>query len=152
MKCTALILTAGLAAGVLSHTTWFLARQPHPPDQFEAQLAWMRTQLELSSSQYAQIRDLHERLRPQLSELSQDVARMRAELAAFESQRLTAGQIDFLEFARFVDERRGIDEACNVSTRQLVDEAVGVLTPEQRKRYLSILAPVLSDGQASTFH
>ena len=113
--------------------------------------AQMRSQLELSAGQYQQIKMLHEQLGPQLGALAQEVERMRLQLAAYEHERVTAGQIDFIEFARFVQEQRSVDEACARSTSRLVDQTASVMTPEQRSRYLSIVAPALNDQPAAAF-
>ncbi len=152
MKRAALVLTLGLFAGALAHTAWFAARRPQPPDRLEAQLDWMRARLELNVGQYQQIKMLHEQLGPKLGALADEVERMRLQLAAYEHQRVTAGQIDFIEFARFVQQRRSVDAACSASTQRLVDETVSVMTPEQRARYLSIVAPALNDTGRTVFH
>lgn len=151
MKRTATIVLVGIAAGVLAHASWYLARKPEAPDNLDAQLSWMQSKLSLSGGQYVQIKQLHEQIEPRLSQLASEVNLLRLELAEFENERRTAGQIDFINFARFVQHRRTVDEACGESTRRLVEEAVRVMTPEQRQQYLSILAPVLEGTDPETF-
>ena len=71
------------------------------------------------------------------------MTRLREEYVAFERERTTSGEVDFLEFARFVEQRRSIDRECQASTQQLVAAATGVMTPEQRERYFGLLSPAL---------
>lgn len=150
MKRTLIVISAGILAGLLGHSAWYAARRPEPPERLEAQLSWMQARLELNAEQYRQIKRLHEELHPQLAALSGEVERLRTEFATFEHQRMTVGQIDFVEFARFIREGRSIDEACNESTRNLVDTTVSFMTPKQRTRYLAILAPALHDHGSTT--
>jgi hypothetical protein len=140
MKRIALVLCLGLLGGVTAHYGWLAIEQPRTAkDSLDAQLAWIKTDLQLTPEQYARIKAIHEQSSPHLVALATSVARMREEFAAFERQRTTTGEIDFLEFARFVEERRRIDRDCLSSTRQLVDASAGVMTPLQRERYLSLL-------------
>lgn len=137
------VILAGLACGVVAHVGWFVAHRPADVDGLGAQLGWMQESLELTPAQFARIRELHEQSSPRLMTLAGQVARMRAEFDAFENERQTAGQIDFLEFARFVEERRAVDRACLESTRRLVAAASEVMDERQRARYLALLDPAL---------
>ncbi|MGC4071326.1 MAG: hypothetical protein QM760_02165 [Nibricoccus sp.] len=144
MKRTLLILLLGLAGGLGAHFGWLsYAGAPRHTADLGAQLAWMRTSLKLDDAQLARIRALHEQSAPRLQALAAQVEGLRGELAAFEHARQTEGRIDFLEFARFVEERRRIDRECALSTERLVAEAAGVMTPSQREQYLSLLEPAL---------
>jgi hypothetical protein len=71
---------------------------------------------------------------------------MREEYDAFEHERTTSGQVDFLEFAHFVEQRRAVDRECLTSTQRLVADASHVMTEQQRERYLGLLGPVLQTG------
>ncbi len=110
------------------------------PDALEGELTWIRSELHLSDAQYARIKELHEASSPRLRALAAQVDRMRAEFVGFENTRRTADRIDFIEFARFVELRRDIDRQCLESTRRLVLEAAGEMTPGQREHYLGIVA------------
>lgn len=152
MKRTALILTLGLGIGAAGHVLWFNTHRPAPAGSLDTQLAWMRTDLGLEPEQFERIKALHERLEPRLLELAAEVDRLRAEFATFERERVEAGEVDFLKVARAAAERRSLDRECDASTSQLVAEATRVMTPDQRKRYLEILAPALEDaGHSRTF-
>ncbi|MES1168906.1 MAG: hypothetical protein ABUL61_07015, partial [Oleiharenicola lentus] len=68
------------------------------------------------------------------------VAQLQTEFSTFEKLRRTSDQVDFLEFARFVETRREINRACLDSTRQLVLASAEVMTPQQRERYIRLVA------------
>jgi Spy/CpxP family protein refolding chaperone len=149
MKRTVLILLLGLLAGTGAHVGWLALHRPEPTGSLTAQLAWMKTSLGLSEAQVARLRALHEQSTPHLLELASQVASMREELAAFERERTTSGRIDFLEFARFVEQRRALDRACLDSMHRLVAASASVMTPEQREHYLSLLGPALEPARAA---
>jgi capsule polysaccharide export protein KpsE/RkpR len=146
MKRVALILSLGLGVGVAGHVLWFNTHNPAASSSLDTQLAWMQSDLRLEPEQFARIKALHEQLEPRLLQLAAEVERVRAEFAAFERERLEAGEVDFLKVARAAADRRSLDRECDASTTQLVTEATSVMTPEQRKRYLEILAPALEDA------
>jgi Spy/CpxP family protein refolding chaperone len=138
-----LIILLGIAAGVLSHVGWFMSQRPCGANNLDCQLEWMKTELKLSDEQFARIKTIHEKSSPRLLALAAQVVRMRDEYDAFERERTTSGQVDFLEFAHFVEQRRAVDRECLTSTQQLVADATRVMTAQQRARYLGLLGPVL---------
>jgi phage host-nuclease inhibitor protein Gam len=140
MNRTLLILLLGLGVGLGAHTAYFEMHRPTGLDSLDGQLAWIKNELDLSDAQFARIKALHEESSPRLRALAAEVARMQDEFAAFENTRRTTDQVDFLEFARFVETRRNINRECLESTRNLVQAAAGVMTPEQRARYLGIVS------------
>ncbi|MCX6951977.1 MAG: hypothetical protein NTV51_07400 [Verrucomicrobia bacterium] len=141
MKRVLQVLGLGLVCGVVAHLAWFGARRPEGGADLGSQLAWMRETLELTPEQFARIKALHEESGPRLLALAAQVAQMRGEFAAFERERRTTGQIDFVEFARFVEQRRAVDRECAESTRRLILAASEVLSPRQRETYLGLLDP-----------
>jgi hypothetical protein len=143
MKRTLLVLLLGCMAGAGAHFMWLAQRRCAPVDTLSAQLSWMKANLHLSDDQIARLRVLHEQSAPRLVALATQVASMREELAAFERERQTTGRIDFLEFARYVEQRRALDRTCLDSTRTLVAASADVMTPAQREHYLSLLGPAL---------
>jgi len=140
---TLLVILAGVVAGFVADVAWFRVHRPLGGDNLDAQLAWMQESLQLSPAQFARIKALHEQSSPRLLELAAQVGRMRAEFDAFERERTTVGQIDFLEFARFVEQRRAVDRECAESTHRLILAASEVMDPRQRERYLALLDPAL---------
>ena len=143
MKRVLLVLSLGLACGMLAHVAWFGAHRPRLGADLDSQLAWMQQTLQLTPEQFARIKALHEQSSPRLLALAGQVARMRGEFAAFERERQTKGQIDFLDFARFVEQRRTVDRECAESTRRLIVAASEVMNPQQREAYLAFLDPAL---------
>jgi len=136
-----IVMLLGIIGGALSHEGWLTYKQSGVSgSDLDAQLAWIKSDLQLTPEQYARIKAIHQESSPHLHALASRVARMRDEFNAFERQRTTTGEIDFLEFAQFIQERRRIDGECLQSTRQLVDASAGVMTPRQRERYLSLLS------------
>jgi hypothetical protein len=146
MKRSLLVILLGLGAGALAHAGWFLWQRPCQADNLDCQLQWMKSDLKLSDEQFARIKSIHEKSSPRLLALAVQVARMREEYDDFEHQRTTSGQVDFLEFAHFVEQRRAVDRECLTSTRQLVADAANVMTAQQRVRYLTMLGPVLKSA------
>jgi mevalonate kinase len=139
MKRTVFVFLLGLAGGLLAHNARFVNHRPGNPSGLDAQLAWMKSSLHLSDAQFEHIKVLHAQSSPQLQALATQVARMRAEFAAFENTRRTTGEVDFLEFARFVEQRRAVDRECAESTRRLIVAAVSVMTQQQRDQYCRTL-------------
>ncbi|HWL16251.1 MAG TPA: hypothetical protein VNR00_11645 [Opitutus sp.] len=140
MNRTTLILLLGLAAGIGSHTAYYRLHRPAGLDSLDGQLLWIKSELNLSDAQFTQIKALHEESSPRLRALAAEVARMQEEFAAFENTRRTSDRVDFLEFAQFVETRRHINRECLESTRRLVQATAGVMTPEQRTRYLGMVS------------
>ena len=140
MKRTLLSLTLGLAVGLLTHIAYFRVNAPAPTNTLEGQLAWMKTELQLTDVQFARIKELHQASSPRLRAMAVQVAALQVEFSEFEKARTTSDQVDFLEFARFVETRRHVSRECIDSTRQLVLAAAEVMNPQQRQRYIQLVA------------
>ena len=149
MRRTLIIVLMGILGGAGAHVGWLSVAGPRQPGDVGAQLAWMKASLRLSDAQLERIQALHEQSAPQLRALAAKVGRAREELAAFERARQAEGRIDFLEFARFVENRRSLDRECAVSTERLVAAAADVMTPRQREHYLNLLEPALKTLRAN---
>ncbi|HWA25515.1 MAG TPA: Spy/CpxP family protein refolding chaperone [Lacunisphaera sp.] len=140
MKRLLLTLALGLIAGIGSHLAYYRFHEPAGTDTLEGQLAWMKTELKLTDRQFARIKELHQASHPKLRAMAAQVAQMQLEFGEFERSRRTTDQVDFLEFARFVEIRRNLNRACLDSTRQLVLASAEVMTPDQRQQYLALVA------------
>jgi len=140
MKRALLTLVLGLAAGIGSYSLYFRFNKPASTDSLEGQLAWMKSELHLTDSQFARIQELHRVSHPQLQAMAAQVSQMQAEFAEFEQTRRTADRVDFVEFARFVESRRSLNQACLDSTRRLVLASAEVMNPSQREQYLHLVA------------
>ena len=142
MKRTFLTLALGLAVGLGAHFTYYRLHQPVATDTLEGQLAWMKTELQLTDAQFARIKEVHLASGPRLRAIAAQVAELQAEFQAFEKTRRTSDRVDFLEFARYVEIRRHVSRESLDSTRQLVLAAAEVMTPSQRQRYIQLVATV----------
>ena len=142
MKRTLLTLTLGLAVGLGTHFAYFQLHQPPPTDTLEGQLAWMRTELQLTDAQFARIKEVHQASGPRLRAIAAQLAGLQDEFRAFEQARRTSDRVDFLEFAHYVELRRHVRRASQDSTRQLVLAAAEVMNPEQRQRYIQLVETV----------
>jgi hypothetical protein len=140
MKRTLAMMVLGFAVGLATHFTYFRLREPASASTLDGQLAWMKAELQLTDAQFARIKELHEASSPRLRALSAQVAQLQSEFAAFETMRRTSDRVDFLEFARFVEARRHVNRECLDSTRQLVLATARVMTPQQRQRYIRLVA------------
>jgi len=112
-------------------------------ENLDGMLAWMQNDLRLNEQQLAHIKNVHEQLSPRLLSLAGQVAQMQHTFTEFEKERQTDGQVDFLQFARYVEQRRQLDRECVESTHQLIAEASDVMTPKQKQMYLQLLDPAL---------
>jgi hypothetical protein len=139
MNRTILFLLLGLGAGLTAHFSYLRLHAVPPTDSLEGQLAWMRSELELSDVQFAQIKQLHEASSPRLHAMTVQVSQLQAELTAFEQTRRNSDRVDFLEFARFVEARRQLNAACRDSTQQLVMASAEIMNPRQRERYIQLV-------------
>ena len=140
MKRLLLTLMLGLSAGLGTHLAYYRFHAPAPTDTLEGQLAWMKSELKLTDSQFARIKDLHQASHPRLQAMAAQVAHMQTEFSEFEQARRTTDRVDFLEFARFVEYRRNLNRECLDSTRQLVLASAEVMTPDQREHYIRLVA------------
>jgi len=142
MNRTLSTIALGLVVGLGVHFAYFKLHQPAPTDSLDGQLAWMKTELKLTDAQFARIKEVHQASGPRLRAISSQLAQLQAEFQSFEKSRRTSDQVDFLEFARFVETRRSVRRESLDSTRQLVMAAAEVMTPGQRQRYLQLVETV----------
>jgi len=122
----------------------------HSSENLEALLVWMQSDLQLNDEQLARIKDVHEQLSPRLLTLAGQVAKMQQAFNEFEKERLSDGQVDFLQFARYVEQRRRLDRECTESTQRLIAEASDVMTPKQKQQYLQLLDPALKSTSSGS--
>jgi hypothetical protein len=142
MKRTLLMLTLGLAVGLGTHFAYYRLHLPPATDTLVGQLAWMRTELQLTDAQFARIKEVHQASGPRLRAIAGQLAGLQAEFQDFERTRRTSDRVDFVEFARYVELRRHVRRASQDSTRALVLAASEVMTPAQRQRYIELVATV----------
>jgi len=139
MKQTILTLLLGLGVGLATYVGYSRHYAPASADSLEGQLVWMKSELRLSNEQFAAIKSLHQASHPRLQAMAAQLAQMQAEFTVFEQTRKTSDKVDFLEFARFIENRRDLNRACLDSTKQLVLASAQVMDPQQRQRYLNFV-------------
>lgn len=143
MTRTLITLLLGLLVGVGTYQACTHFRQPADLNTLDGQLAWMKTELNLNEAQLRNIRSLHQASVPRLRALSHQVAKLQREFTSFENARRTEGQVDFIEFARFLETRRTVNQECIDSTRQLVLASADVMNTQQRRRYLGMISEAI---------
>jgi len=114
MKRWAFILTLLCAGALVGRAVYSAAR---PVTEQSCTMEWLRKELNLTDAQVARIEQLH-------SQTDGTMQKLRSEYAQCD-QKLTDG-------AR---------KACENATRQLIDRVSAELTPEQRSKYLHLVAP-----------
>lgn len=150
MRRSVLIVLLGLVGGLAAHVGWFTLRRPS--NSIDEQLAWMRAVLQLEPDQFAQFKAMHQEIGPHLLLLATELQQARSKSDAFERRRETTGEVDFVAFARLVEQRRALDRDRTATSRKLIDAAMNVMTPDQRQRYLALIAPALNPDSDSNFH
>lgn len=148
MRRTACILLLALAAGLAGHWGWYAVRSPNLSG--ESRLAWVRRELDLEPEQYRRLQEIHTQGESELRPLAEEVGRLRAQFANFERERLEAGQVDFLQVARAAADSRRLDQQCDEAAQRLIAAALAIMTPEQRRRYLELIAPARVPRPGST--
>ena len=144
------ILILGLVVGLGTHYASLRLHRPYDPGTLDGQLAWMKSELQLTDAQFSRIRELHEASSPRLRALASQVAQMQAEFVAFETTRRVTDKVDFIEFAQFVEVRRNISRECMDSTRNLVLASANEMNPAQREHYFGIVAAATPEARPLT--
>ncbi|HEY3754532.1 MAG TPA: hypothetical protein VGL42_00120 [Opitutaceae bacterium] len=144
MKHAIRVVLFGTAVAFASHMGWYRLHQVSEAAHGSDQLAWMKTELRLTDTQYARIASLYRESSPRLQQLSTEVARLREAYAAFETTRVSTDQVDFLAFADFMRRQREVDRDCSSTLHELVAATGGVLNPDQRARYAQLVGPTLA--------
>jgi hypothetical protein len=139
MKRVLAVLALGAIGGIGAHFGYFQVHRPCTDPTLACELAWIRDELDLTQAQYATLQDLHQISEPRLEALADQMAMMRQQFLEFEAQRRGAGEIDFIEFSLFIQDRSLVEEECETSTRDLILASAELMEPDQRERYLSMI-------------
>ncbi len=102
-------------------------------------LAWMKTRFNLSRAQFSELVALHEEYKDHLMTLYTELSRVQDSYQTFEDQRLSDDAIDFMALYDLLQKRDSLREDSVATSRQLVELTLRVLTPEQKKEYLSLM-------------
>jgi hypothetical protein len=102
-------------------------------------LAWMKTRFNLSREQFAQLVVLHKEYSDKLMTLYAELRDLDAGYQTFEKQRLNDDMIDFMALYDLLRKRDAVRADSTTTSHQLVELVLRVLTPEQKREYLSLL-------------
>lgn len=140
MKRGFVILALVLAAGFLAFCAMRMHRSSAPQGVLldsVPELAWIKSELELSHAQFAKVAALHAAYRPRCVEMCREVeeARHRMEAAARSSRGMTPA----LEAA--IKEHADVDARCRQAMVAHLYEIAAALEPDQAARYLDAMLP-----------
>lgn len=102
-------------------------------------LAWMRERFDLSREQFQQLVTLHEEYNDRLVTLYTELSAVRTEYATFETRRMNNDDIDFMALYDLLKKRDALRNDSTKTSGQLVELVLRVLTPAQKREYLSLL-------------
>lgn len=137
---TLTVIALGVFVGCVAHFAYYGAYAPSKPTaEGSSEMEWLRTELDLSEQQWAQISYLHGERENEIQALSQKVRKLELTLAELEEERVNSGYVDFLEMREYVAAKRELDEACFKSTNELIASVGELMNIDQRRRYLSIV-------------
>jgi hypothetical protein len=115
-------------------------------------LAWMRDRFNLSREQFKQLVALHEEYNDRLITLYKELSGVQAEYASFETHRQNNEDIDFMALYDLLQKRDALRKDSTETSGQLVELVLRVLTPEQKREYLSLLNNSISHPESPTTH
>ncbi len=110
-----------------------------PEQSVVEMLAWMKSRFNLSREQFAELVSLHEEYKDHLVTLYRELSRVQDSYQIFEEKRLSDDSIDFMALYDLLQKRDSLREDSVATSRQLVELTLRVLTPEQKKEYLSLM-------------
>lgn len=144
MKRGLMLLAAALVAGVVA----FFATRSHKMAESRTvlldampELAWVRTELELTDDQFAKVSALHAAYRPKCAEMCRRIAEAqeKLEIAARDNRRMSPG----LEAA--IREHATTHAECRQAMLKHMYETAALLDEEQSARYLAEMLPFALD-------
>lgn len=130
LKIIATVIIAGGAAFVISHG---IGSDASSTDE----ISWLIDEFELSAAQADQVRELHEAYRPICDAHCQEVMQAQQAVAdanGAEPEVLAAAQRELQE----------LKQRCHLATQAHLESVAAVMSPEQGKRYLETISPLLS--------
>jgi hypothetical protein len=115
---------------------------------FIDRLAWMQERLDLSRPQFLELVALHDRYADRFNLLYEELVQLEDRYGQFEALRRADGLIDFMALYDVLAARRAVEHQSHTLSREFIDQALAILTPQQRPDYLALVRPVTltSDG------
>jgi DNA-binding SARP family transcriptional activator len=151
MKNLLVVVVVSLVAGVASfslmrsHKLASNATNGGPLVDTLPELAWVRTELKLTDSQFAKVSELHVAYRPKCLELCQNIAAAHEKLA-----RLTTSDRKVTpELEAAIREHAEVHANCQQAMLRHLYETAATLDEKQANRYLELMIPYALDAPPS---
>ena len=106
-------------------------------------LAWMQDRFDLSREQFSELVALHESYSDRFEDLYVTLLNAEDRFSNFETSRISGDTIDFMALYDLLMERKELRANAENTSRDLIRDVLDVLTPEQRREYISLLKNTL---------
>ncbi len=138
LKIVATVILAGGAAFMIAQK---VGSDESPADE----IAWLIDEFELNAAQAEQVRELHEAYRPICDAHCQEVMQAQQEVEAAKN---AAPEV----LAAAQQELEKLKQRCHLATQAHLESVAAVMPPDQGKRYLETITPLLSShGHSAPF-
>ena len=113
-------------------------------DSVVASLAWMKNRFHLSREQFKQLVQLHAEYSDHLTTLYKELSAIQSRYDTFDQRRLANEEIDYMELYDLLQQRDAARKDSVQTSRELVELVLRVLTPEQKRAYMSMIKDSIS--------
>lgn len=110
------------------------------------ELAWLRTELALSDSQFSKVAELHASYRPVCGEMCERIGKSRARLEAAALKNRTTGS----ELQQAVADYESVRSDCKMRMLDHLYQTAALMNEEQAGRYLKMVLPAALDTSGGT--
>lgn len=110
-------------------------------------LSWMKDRFHLSREQFAELVSLHQEYNDRLITLYRELSSVQNQYQTFETRRMNNEDIDFMALYDLLQKRDSLRNDSVRTSSQLVDLTLRVLTPEQKREFLSLMEKAGSDKE-----
>lgn len=145
MKKGLLILTVAIMAGLLA---FFLSRSQPVGDTDPVlldsmpELAWLRTDLNLSDEQFSKVEQLHRDYRPVCAEMCRRIAESEAAVAKLASAQSGMNE----DLAQLIENHGRVIAECKRSMLGHIYQTASLMNESQGQRYLEVVLPLALDS------
>jgi hypothetical protein len=105
------------------------------------ELAWLRTELQLSEAQFAKVKELHAAYRPKCMEMCRRISEAHEKIEVLAA----ANRVITPEYQAALKEHADIHVECQAAMLKHLYETAGTLREDQAKRYLEAMLPFALD-------
>ncbi|HNX04816.1 MAG TPA: hypothetical protein PKI32_04905 [Opitutales bacterium] len=102
-------------------------------------LSWMKDRFDLSREQFTQLVVLHEDYNDRLMTLYRELSAIQSQYKTFDDQRMNNDMIDFMALYDLLQKRDSLRRDSVTTSNQLVELTLRVLTPQQKREFLSLM-------------